>query len=131
MSGKDEAGLISSGLTPHDLKSPSLLAVFAHPDDESMGMGGVLAKLSAKGVQTHLICASRGERGWFGPRDLNPGLKVLGLVRAAELECAAKLLGLRSVHFLDYIDGEVDQAEPAQAIGKITTHIRRDRKSVV
>lgn len=131
MSGKDEAGLISSGLTPHDLKSPSLLAVFAHPDDESMGMGGVLAKLSAKGVQTHLICASRGERGWFGPRDLNPGLKGLGLVRAAELEGAAKLLGLRSVHFLDYIDGEVDQAEPAQAIGKITTHIRRIRPQVV
>ena len=43
-----------------------LLCVFAHPDDESMGMGGTLAKYAAEGVETHLVCATRGERGWFG-----------------------------------------------------------------
>ncbi|MBM3125705.1 MAG: PIG-L family deacetylase [Chloroflexi bacterium] len=112
-------------------ESLSLLAVFAHPDDESMGMGGVLAKLSAKGVQTHLICATRGERGWFGAEDQNPGLRGLGLIRTSELESAAKLLGLCSIHFLDYLDGEIDQAEPVQAIGKIAAHIRRIRPQVV
>ncbi|HEY9528957.1 MAG TPA: PIG-L family deacetylase, partial [Anaerolineales bacterium] len=44
-----------------------LLVVFAHPDDESMGMGGTLARYAAEGVEIHLVCASRGERGWFGP----------------------------------------------------------------
>ena len=49
---------------PTNLK---LLAIFAHPDDESMGMGGTLAKYAAEGVETYYVCASRGERGWFGP----------------------------------------------------------------
>ena len=60
------------------MESLKLLAVFAHPDDESMGMGGTLAKYSAEGVDTHLVCASRGERGWFGPEEENPGLESLG-----------------------------------------------------
>ncbi|MBL8100149.1 MAG: PIG-L family deacetylase, partial [Anaerolineales bacterium] len=55
-----------------------LLAVFAHPDDESMGMGATIAKYSAQGVETHLVCASRGERGWAGEPKHNPGLKRLG-----------------------------------------------------
>lgn len=46
-----------------------LLAVFAHPDDESMGMGGTLAKYAAEGVETYLVCATRGERGWFGSEE--------------------------------------------------------------
>ncbi|MCI0554572.1 MAG: PIG-L family deacetylase [Anaerolineae bacterium] len=70
-----------------------LLAVFAHPDDESMGMGGTLTKYSAQGVETYLICASRGERGWFGPEEQNPGLSALGKTRTGELENAAKKLG--------------------------------------
>ena len=38
-----------------------LLVIFAHPDDESMGMGGTLAKYASEGVETYYICASRGE----------------------------------------------------------------------
>ena len=45
------------------MESLKLLAIFAHPDDESMGMGGTLAKYSAEEVDTYLVCASRGERG--------------------------------------------------------------------
>ena len=40
-----------------------LLAIFPHPDDETLGMGGTLAKYAAEGVDTRLICATRGERG--------------------------------------------------------------------
>ncbi|HNN13427.1 MAG TPA: PIG-L family deacetylase, partial [Anaerolineales bacterium] len=69
-----------------------LLAVFAHPDDESMGMGGTLAKYAAEGVQTHLVCASRGERGWFGPEEQHPGLERLGQLRSVELGNAVKEL---------------------------------------
>jgi LmbE family N-acetylglucosaminyl deacetylase len=108
-----------------------LLAVFAHPDDESMGMGGTLAKYSAEGVETYLVCASRGERGWFGLEGENPGFRALGELREKELACAGEKLGLKEIHFLDYIDGEVDQAEPLDAIGRIVTHIRSIQPQVV
>ncbi|GAB4399346.1 MAG: PIG-L family deacetylase [Anaerolineales bacterium] len=108
-----------------------LLAVFAHPDDESMGMGGTFAKYAAEGVETHLVCASRGELGWFGPEEQNPGPERLGQLREEELREAAQVLGITSVSFLDYIDGQVDQADPADAIEKIVTHIRRIQPQVV
>ena len=101
-----------------------LLAVFAHPDDESMGMGGTLAKYAAQGVETHLVCASRGERGWPNLVDY-PGPSAIGTLREQELENAVQKLGMRGLYFLDYIDGEVDRADPAEAIRKIATHIRR------
>ena len=62
-----------------------LLAIFAHPDDEAMGMGGTLAKYSAEGVETYYVCASRGERGWFGSEEQNPGLQHLSQLRTQEL----------------------------------------------
>lgn len=108
-----------------------LLVIFAHPDDESMGMGATLAKYAAEGVETHLICASRGERGWGGAEEQNPGLEQLGKIRTMELERAVALLGMKSLSFLGYIDGEVDRAHHAEAIGRIVTHIRRIRPQVV
>ena len=108
-----------------------LLAVFAHPDDESMGMGGTLAKYSAQGVDTHLVCASRGERGWFGPAEQNPGFESLGQTRTIELENAVNTLGMKSLNFLGYMDGDVDKADHAEAISQIVTHIRRIKPQVV
>ena len=108
-----------------------LLCVFAHPDDESMGMGGTLAKYAAEGIDTYLVCATRGERGWFGPEAQDPGLAVMGEIRTKELHAAAETLGLKEVHFLDYMDGDLDQADPAEAIGKIVTHIRAIQPQVV
>lgn len=108
-----------------------LLAIFAHPDDESMGMGGTLTKAAAEGVETYLVCASRGERGWFGPVEQNPGLTVLGATRTKELLRAGEKLGIKEIHFLDYIDGDVDRADHAEAISKIVTHIRRIQPHVV
>lgn len=108
-----------------------LLAVFAHPDDESMGVGGTLTKYAAEGVETHLVCASRGEVGWFGPEEQYPGPERLGQIREEELRCAVKELGITSLSFLDYLDGQVDQANPTEVIGKIVTHIRRIQPQVV
>lgn len=112
-------------------ESLRLLAVFPHPDDETLGMGPTLAKYSAEGVETHLLCATRGERGWFDSEGPNPGLKEVGRIREEELRCAAESLGLYEVAFLDYLDGEVDQAKPEEIIGKIVLHIRRIKPQVV
>jgi LmbE family N-acetylglucosaminyl deacetylase len=108
-----------------------LLCVFAHPDDESMGMGAALAKYSAEGVDTYLVTATRGERGWFGPEEQNPGLGALGQLREGELRRAAETLGMKSVHFLDYVDGDLDGANPAEVIARIVTHIRAIQPQVI
>src|SRR3989442_1357860 len=53
-----------------------LMAVLAHPDDESLGNGGILAKYAAEGVETYLVTATRGERGWFGFANLTQCLQT-------------------------------------------------------
>ena len=50
-----------------------LLCVLAHPDDESLALGGILARYASEGVETHVVTATRGELGWFGPPEENPG----------------------------------------------------------
>src|SRR2546426_2529804 len=102
-----------------------LLCVLAHPDDESLGTGGILAKYAAEGVETYLVTATRGERGWFGDERDNPGLEALGKIREAELLAAASVLGIHRVEFLDYLDGDLDQAHPAEVIAHIVEHLRR------
>lgn len=108
-----------------------LLCIFAHPDDESMGMGATLAKYAAEGVETRLVCATRGQRGWFGPEERNPGFDALGQIREAELRRAAETLGIGEVHFLDYVDGDLEAANPAEAIARIVTHIRAIQPQVI
>ncbi len=108
-----------------------LMCVLAHPDDESLGTGGILARYAAEGVGTYLITATRGEYGWWGDEKDYPGPEALGRIREAELRAAAQALGLREVNLLDYVDGKVDQAEPAQAIARIVAHLRRVKPHVV
>jgi LmbE family N-acetylglucosaminyl deacetylase len=108
-----------------------LLSVLAHPDDESLGIGGTLLQYAKEGVETFLVTATRGERGWTGDQASYPGPEGLGKIREAELMAAAHVLGLREVCFLDYIDGDLDKANPAEAIARIVKHIRRVRPQVV
>lgn len=108
-----------------------LLCVLAHPDDESLGLGGIIARYGSEGVETYLLTATRGEMGWFGPPEENPGPSRLGELREAELREAAKVLGLREVTLLDYHDGQLDQADPATLTQQIAGHIRRIRPHVI
>ena len=108
-----------------------LMCVLAHPDDESLGNGGMLAKYAAEGVETYLVTATRGERGWIGDERDNPGLEALGKRRQAELLAAANVLGIRQVEFLDYIDGDLDQAPAVEILAKIVWHLRRVKPDVV
>jgi LmbE family N-acetylglucosaminyl deacetylase len=106
------------------------MAVLAHPDDESLGLGGTLARYANEGVQTFLVTATRGENGRLGlSRGASP--QHLGRVREAELLGAARALSLSDVHFLNYSDGALDRVNPEEAIRKIASHIRRVRPHVV
>ncbi len=81
-----------------------LLACYAHPDDESFGpSGATLAKYASQGVDVHLICATKGEVG-EAAREYMDGHDSVADMRAAELTCAAKYLGLTAVHYLGYRD---------------------------
>jgi LmbE family N-acetylglucosaminyl deacetylase len=111
-----------------------LMAVLAHPDDESLGVGGTLAKYSAEGVETSIVTATRGQRGRYrGHRDppQHPGAEALGRIREAELRDAARALGVADLSVLDYQDGALDQADHGDAIAHITAHLRRRRPHVV
>ena len=84
----------------------TLLAVHAHPDDESISTGGILAKYSAKGFRTVLAYGTRGEAGdILNPQFVSPkpGLNIKE-IRATELEAAVKVLAVGSVYFLGYRD---------------------------
>ena len=84
----------------------TVLAVFAHPDDESLMCGGTLARLADSGVRTVLICGSRGERGSVSDPSLVPD-GDLGRVRVDELRAAAAVLGIHDVIALDHKDGDL------------------------
>jgi LmbE family N-acetylglucosaminyl deacetylase len=106
-----------------------LLGVFAHPDDESLGCGGILARYAAEGVETYVVTATRGERGRIGHE--RPGAAIVAPVRERELRAATAELGVREVTLLDYLDGELDRVDPRAAAARIAAHVRRIRPQVV
>ncbi len=111
------------------------MAVLAHPDDESLGFGGTLAKAAAEGIDVFLLTATRGDRGRYHghrPGDpQHPGPEALATIREAELRAAAAVLGVREVSVLDYPDGHLDAVDPRHAIARIVSHLRRVRPDVV
>lgn len=119
-----------------------LLAVLAHPDDESFGMGGTLALYASRGMDVHLVCATRGEVGEVSP-DLLKGFESIAKLRESELRCAAGFLGLTGIHFLDYRDsgmpGSPDNTHPQalaaqpldEVAAKVVRYIRELKPQVV
>lgn len=121
----------------------TLMAVFAHPDDESFGIGGTLARYGAEpDIRVVLLCATRGEAGEIS----DPGLAIperLGEAREAELRCAGKALGIDEIHFLGYRDSgmagtpenqhpqALTMADFEEGVGQIVAHIRRERPDVL
>ncbi len=117
------------------MTTPRLMAVLAHPDDESLGVGGTFAKYAAQGVETFLLTATRGDAGRYGNYRLgdvgHPGRPTLGRIRERELRAAASVLGITDVALLDYPDQQVDRAHPQEAIAAIVNHLHRVRPDVV
>ena len=82
---------------------PGLLAIFAHPDDESAATGGTLAHYAKEGFRVRLVCATRGEIGEISDPNLASHAN-LGEVREQELRDAAAALGISELTLLDYRD---------------------------
>lgn len=116
---------------PTPMEPLRLMAVLAHPDDESFAVGGALARYAAEGVAVHLVTATRGERGRYFTGEHRPGDDEVGRIREEELREAAEALGIADVRFLDYRDGELDRAPVPEAVGRIVAHLRRVRPQVV
>ena len=107
-----------------------LLVVMAHPDDESMGTGGIILRHTRNGVATNLICATYGEAGWMGKP---PGARQedLAEIRAKELEEAATALALSNVELWDYPDGDVTKSDRQEITQRIWEQISRLRPRAV
>src|SRR5512146_2142737 len=121
----------------------TLLAVLAHPDDETFGTGGTLALYARqRGVDVYLVCGTRGEVGEMDPKYMR-GFNTIAERREAELRCAAENLGLKGVFFLNYRDsgmpGSEDNRHPQalafqpveKVAAEIAHYIRQLRPQVV
>lgn len=120
----------------------SLLAIYAHPDDEAFSLGGAIARYAAEGVRVYLVCATRGEVGEISDPNLATP-DTLGLVREDELRCAAETMGVSELIFLDYRDsgmaGTAENQHPSAFINapdeevtqKLVAIIRRLQPTVI
>jgi LmbE family N-acetylglucosaminyl deacetylase len=121
---------------------PRMLAVLAHPDDESFGMGGTLAFYADCGAAVSLICATGGEAGDVDEQFLS-GYQSKSERREAELQCATEALGLESVFLLGYRDSGMPntpdnehpdalvQAPHDTLVAQVVYYIRKLRPHVV
>jgi LmbE family N-acetylglucosaminyl deacetylase len=107
-----------------------LLAVFAHPDDESYLCGGTLAHYAAAGLRVALVCATLGEAGDIAEPVL-AARETLPAVREGELRAAAGLLGLADVHLLGYEDGTLAAIRFPEGAERVAACLRAYRPDVV
>ncbi|MHB8644483.1 MAG: PIG-L deacetylase family protein [Thermomicrobiales bacterium] len=104
----------------------SLVAVMAHPDDESRIIGGTLTKYAAEGVAVALYCATRGE-AWREGADPDEQSRL----RTAELTAACRHLGLTNVRLRDYPDGGLAHLDASLLLADIAASIREWAPQVV
>lgn len=83
------------------MKTLKLMALLAHPDDEFLGFSGTLGKSSAKGVETHVVIATRRQAGRHGGEDSHAGPEALGRIPEVGLQAAARELVIHSLFVLD------------------------------
>ena len=114
----------AGGRADPSLAGRTILAVLAHPDDESLACGGTLARAADAGAHVVLLCASRGERGSTSDAALVPD-GDLGRVRTGELREAAAILGIADVLIFDHPDGELRWTEAPELHDEIVAAIGR------
>jgi len=110
------------------LQGHSLLAVVAHPDDESLACGGLLALCAQRGARSAVLCLTRGEHGGSHAQGATD---VRARLRTAELRAAAAALGLTDLVVLDYEDGFLPWADASAIERDIRQTIDRIAPDVV
>ena len=108
----------------------AIALVFAHPDDETFATGATVARYADAGVACHLLCATDGDAG------KTSGIAVgsreeLARLRRAELQEAARVLGIGTVHTLGLPDGGLGQADADALVGEVVRFLRAHRPQVV
>lgn len=107
-----------------------LLAVFAHPDDETFRPGGTLALLARHGVGVHVLTATRGQAGSCGDPPLC-SQEELPAVRESELRCACATLGLEPPRILEYQDGRLSEVISEEITANILTAVTETHPQVL
>jgi LmbE family N-acetylglucosaminyl deacetylase len=107
-----------------------LLLLLAHPDDETFGPGGTIARYAREGVDVRLATATRGEAGQLGDPPLTDR-DGLGAMREGELRSAAARLGIAEVEFLGFRDGALEAAPFDAIVERAVASIRRTRPHVI
>jgi LmbE family N-acetylglucosaminyl deacetylase len=92
------------------MEARRLLISYAHPDDESFGSGGIIAKYVAEGAEVYLICATDGDMGTI-PDDMKNLYSTVRELRLSELDCANEVLGFKKVFKLGFKDSGMMNAE--------------------
>jgi N-acetyl-1-D-myo-inositol-2-amino-2-deoxy-alpha-D-glucopyranoside deacetylase len=121
---------MKDAVLPEGLNGRTVLAVFAHPDDESLTCGGTLARLADGGVNVVLLCASRGERGSISDPSLVPDGDLAG-VRSRELEAAAAALRIAEVVIMDHPDGDLRWDDVPELHREIVALVERYQPAAV
>lgn len=107
-----------------------VLFIYAHPDDETFGCGGTIAKLVREGVTVNLITATTGQAGQTGEYgNLTP--EELGKVREKEHAAAAKILGISKIHYLRLMDGEVSKHQVPELVERLMPLLKKENPDIV
>src|SRR5581483_12449964 len=107
----------------HSSKSPRILGIFAHPDDEVFVAGGTLATYAAAGSEIMVVSATKGQAGQI--RDASIATRrTLGAVREQELQLSCQILGARHAICWDYGDGMLDQLDQDVLVRDVVRVIR-------
>jgi N-acetyl-1-D-myo-inositol-2-amino-2-deoxy-alpha-D-glucopyranoside deacetylase len=112
------------------VEGSTVLAIFAHPDDESLACGGTLARLADGGARIVVMCASRGEAGSISEPVLVPD-GDLGRARERELREAAAVLGIAEVLVMNHPDGDLRWDHVPELHEEIVDAIGRYRPEAV
>jgi LmbE family N-acetylglucosaminyl deacetylase len=122
-----------------------LLIVYAHPDDESFGSGGLVARYVQEGVDVYYLCATNGDLGTI-PQEMNGQYANVAELRLAELAAASEILGFREVITLGYRDSGMMgtegnhhpdalwhryETQPEEVVRRVVEVIRRVQPQVI
>jgi LmbE family N-acetylglucosaminyl deacetylase len=108
----------------------TLVAVFAHPDDEAFGTGGTLARYAREGVDVHLVMATGGEAGQIANPEVETTMPI-SVLREQELRCACEQYGLKELHLMGYLDGQTTMVPPSEPVFRLVKILRRLKPQVV